>query len=255
MYQERYIAFIDILGFKETVEKTYKSETEFNRLRTAIQHIEFLRTINYTSPLGAEFTQMEFSMFSDSIVISYPDGDAFWILNEISSLCEDLISMGYIFRGGITFGPLIHEGQICYGPAMNKAAELEKLACYPRIIVEPVVIVQGLKHPIISSDIDEEEQYIKKYLKSDEDFMFLDYLGCRKTTMTEAHYVSFLGNVRKLILSAYIDVSNKIQICSEDSTEKLERVREKYIWFSKYYNSTVEEKLSNQELLIDLANL
>lgn len=47
MYQERYIAFIDILGFKDTVEKTYKSETEFNRLKSAIQHIEFLRKIKF----------------------------------------------------------------------------------------------------------------------------------------------------------------------------------------------------------------
>lgn len=198
-------------------------------------------------------------MFSDSIVISYPDGNAFRILGEISSLCVDLISRGYIFRGGITFGSLIHEGQICYGPAMNKAAELEKRACQPRILVEPIVIEQGLKHTILSSDTEEEERYIMKYLKSDEDILFLDYLGCRDTSMSEEDYINLMKKVRKLIFSEYMQVTSKLLICSNlnemENARKLERVKEKYIWFSRYYNSAIEENLINKELLINLANL
>lgn len=258
MYQERYVAFIDILGFKEIVDRTYKSEKEFNRLKDVIEYIEFLRERNYESPLGAELSKSEFSLFSDSIIFSYPDGNVLPILFDISSLCVKLIDRGYIFRGGITFGPLVHNGQICYGPAMNRAVVLEKQAEYPRVVVEPIVIQQGVKYPVVTGNSAKEKEGIKKrYLRIEEGVMFLDFLGNEKGAMGEQEYFCFMKNIREFLLSEFTKIIKKMQFYSNDkeNLERLERVRRKYSWFFKYYNSTVEKCLGKQELLINDINL
>ena len=257
MYKERYIAFIDILGFKDIIHKTYKSEIEFKRLKDTIEYIDFLRKRNYESPLGAELSKTEFSLFSDSIVLSYPDGSPFSILFEISSLCVELIDRGYIFRGGITFGPLIHEGQICYGPAMNRVVALEKQAQYPRVMVEPIVVQRGIKYPVLYGDSVREERAIKRDLCIEGKEMFLDYLGQAKRTMGQKDYICFMKNVRECIFSGLMEIVKKINICSNniENLKKMERVREKYIWLSRYYNNTIEKCLGIQELLIDYVNV
>lgn len=52
MYEERYVAFIDILGFKNIVNNTYTIPAEFNRLEQALKHIESLKNDNYRDPYG-----------------------------------------------------------------------------------------------------------------------------------------------------------------------------------------------------------
>ena len=77
--------------------------------------------------------------------------------------------------------------------------------------------------------------------------------------MSEEDYINLMKKVRKLIFSEYMQVTSKLLICSNlnemENARKLERVKEKYIWFSRYYNSAIEENLINKELLINLANL
>lgn len=40
MYEERYIAFIDILGFKNIVTNTFNFPEEFNRLDQTLSYLE-----------------------------------------------------------------------------------------------------------------------------------------------------------------------------------------------------------------------
>lgn len=57
------------------------------------------------------------------------------------------IQYGILFRGGITYGKVVHTDKMLFGPAMNKAYSLEsKTAVYPRIIIDNDVIKQIFKH-------------------------------------------------------------------------------------------------------------
>ena len=47
MYEERYIAFIDILGFKNIVTNTFNFPEEFNRLDQTLSYLESLKRKNY----------------------------------------------------------------------------------------------------------------------------------------------------------------------------------------------------------------
>lgn len=45
--------------------------------------------------------------------------------------------MGFLVRGGITIGPLYHDSNIVFGPALVRAATIEKdLARFPRVVLD-----------------------------------------------------------------------------------------------------------------------
>ena len=46
---------------------------------------------------------------------------------------------GFLFRGGVTVGDLVHEDEAVFGPGLNRAYYLEsKIAMYPRIVLDPL---------------------------------------------------------------------------------------------------------------------
>lgn len=45
---------------------------------------------------------------------------------------------GFLLRGGITIGEIVHDGECVFGPALNRAYELEsQIAKYPRFVLDP----------------------------------------------------------------------------------------------------------------------
>lgn len=83
MYEMRYVAFIDILGFKNKVYKSVYDSSELHRIENVLKYIQELKKQNDEDSYSSKYVGREFSMFSDSIVISYPaygQGNAFNIL-------------------------------------------------------------------------------------------------------------------------------------------------------------------------------
>lgn len=258
MYEQRYIAFIDILGFKNIVNNTYTIPAEFNRLDKALTYIQSLKNNNYRDPYGKKRIGMEFTMFSDSIVISYPvvgHGNAFHILMDIAHICIDILSMGYIFRGGITVGALNHKGDICYGPAMNNAVELEKRAKYPRIIIERCVLERGVQYSGVANSQEQEAEYLEYLVLQDTgDFIcgstpeiILNYLALYNEVDDEYTYISLICKTRQLIIEQYKQTGFIV-----DDIER-RNVQQKYIWFAGYFNYTVKTVFANyQQYMLDL---
>lgn len=249
-YEERYIAFIDILGFKNIVQNTSSDSVELERLNNALNYILKLKKENYKEPYGNNWMGMEFTMFSDSIVISYPangHGNAFYILLEIALICIEILNKGYIFRGGITVGSLVHKGDICFGPAMNCAVDLEKKAKYPRIIIEKQVFEKGLQYPGYANTPDQEVEYLAYlvllddgiFIKDSESVFILNYLALHNEIDDEDAYILLILKTRQLIIEQYNSA------CSIQNTDERENIRQKYIWFAGYYNYIVERVLKN----------
>ncbi len=84
---------------------------------------------------------MEFAQFSDSIIISMPrrhDLDVGRMIKLVAEFQSSMLFSGFLIRGGITAGPMFHEGRIAFGPALNRAYELEsKIANFPRVVIDP----------------------------------------------------------------------------------------------------------------------
>ena len=166
MFQERFIAFIDLLGFGSLVEKSAIEpglpERIFEALRSiqpeAIQedayaslNLELIpeAEVENVRAVAAQFNKavraqnpVAITYFSDSLVLSAPQHDVIasqMILDLLAKLSIRLWSEhSLLLRGGLTLGKLVHqENGPLFGPAMNRAYHLEsKVAKHPRVVID-----------------------------------------------------------------------------------------------------------------------
>lgn len=135
-YQERYVAFIDILGFSEIIRKTSPvgASEQTRSLETVLSEMG-RRDADWDNMFGDDF---KFLAFSDSIVMSEAISEVglLQLLDEIASLSLRLLRNGLLMRGGISKGLLYHEDGVMFGPAFLDAYRLEStIAKYPRIVL------------------------------------------------------------------------------------------------------------------------
>lgn len=87
-YENRLIAFVDLLGFKNAVENSIKSDEIRKYIIYAIKQNERLKKDNYDDSFMNESARgVEVTFFSDSVVISYPetyDGALFFYIIRVS---------------------------------------------------------------------------------------------------------------------------------------------------------------------------
>lgn len=137
-YQERVVAFIDVLGFAELVRRSDTNPTVRAKVRNLIAVNKLFEQF------AREFLGFaEAAFFSDSFVLSMPQPDAraLFMIREVGYLCRYLLLQGLPCRGAITTGSLYHYGRFVIGPAFVSAFELEKsVAIYPRVVLDDATI-------------------------------------------------------------------------------------------------------------------
>lgn len=249
MFEERFIAFVDILGFKEIVKKASNDVEYQEKVSKVLNYIAKIRNDNYYSDWARHGVFNDVSVFSDSIVISYPcdrsDGDGlFYLLMDLIHLCFILIRNDIYVRGGITVGKVIHNQNISWGSAFVQAYELENQnAIYPRIIIDKKAIERGKELYYQKFPLDENGDDLGKLISRDADgAYFLDYLSQWGEFDYPEDYFEWLEHIR-------VSVENNLKNESEP------RIKMKYVWFARYYNDTVK-KLNecSQSKFIDFDN-
>jgi hypothetical protein len=129
-YVDRFVAFLDIVGFRKIVTDS-QSGADKGRLHRMMRSIRSVLEIAYDRKEGA----YRFTAFSDSVVIS--SDNATLLLRSASQLLQTFAEVGYFLRGGVASGLRFHEGPVVYGPALVRANELEStVATVPRIVVD-----------------------------------------------------------------------------------------------------------------------
>lgn len=222
-YEQRLILFLDFLGFGEIVERTVSNRAELQRLISALKLIG--RTDDDSQVKSRRFTQ-----FSDSIVLSYridePSG-VFWLLNAMGFAVIELANRGYLLRGAITAGKLIHNKRMVVGPAMVHAYELEsKTARFPRVIVEKEIFQLARRHHSQNHTPNEEVRYVRKLLTKDSDgWHYFDWISWDSIVanmgIENERYPAYLRNISEVI---------EVGLGSSEP-----RVLEKYLWAHKKY--------------------
>ena len=154
-YDNRIVLFLDILGFSSIIDKTIdKSEDNKEAIEILYQNLDEIRIfLNQRLNQKDIFQDRNFSLkvtqFSDSVIISFINDDNGTLLNLIRTIQELIIKFvnnGILCRGAISYGKLIHDDKIIFGPALNDAYETEtKAALYPRIILDKSLIDLGKK--------------------------------------------------------------------------------------------------------------
>jgi hypothetical protein len=163
-YQTSVVAFLDISGLKEAVQKSLEKPElakEIESMLTKLQN----RCAELNKRWKAPKPNLNARAFSDSIILTCPiasdnptvsDNALRMIAVFVSSYQMEVVgTYGFFIRGAITVGPLCDRNDICFGPALNEAIEAEqKLANWPRVIVFPkaLKLIAYGRHPYLRRD-------------------------------------------------------------------------------------------------------
>lgn len=242
-YDERFVAFIDILGFSDVINKTTDSFAEYKKIKKVLDEIVGIWKDNYYGDVARYGVFRDVTVFSDSIVISYPlknsiGGGLFHILVDLVHLCIHFLAKDIFIRGGVAYGKVYHDERICFGPAMISAYKLEnEMAIFPRIIVDGLALKKGIQFPGIANTPEMEGEYIANLLMRDNDsLLYLDYLSQVQEFNDIYSYKEFIIRVKEY-LEKHLSLNYSI------------KVRQKYLWFANYYNESVKKTFP--ELLLD----
>jgi len=153
-YAEQYIAFLDVLGFKELVKKDTHCEKiseYFTVIRNVINQLNRIR-------LKQEIKSI---VISDSIILAVHsravDDDEIKTLRQfciaIGLIQQQLVLKNLWLRGAVSLGAVHFSQNNVVGPAYIKAYELEsKHAIYPRVIIDPEVIGKLFADQVATAD-------------------------------------------------------------------------------------------------------
>ena len=259
-YEDRIVAFVDILGFRDILTKTVDKDgndiqSQIDLITDAYNSIRDVWDLDddkYESYPALKEAHEEIktkskkiTIFSDSIVISFLQkerSEIFYTLLELKWMIMRLVSKGILCRGALSYGKMIHNDKFLFGPALVEAYLTEsKAALYPRIIVSRELIQMAGTYRSSHHDPKTEIEYVKKLLKEDTDGMFyIDYfLGAQsELDDPENDFPSYVNDVsdvvRKGVRSTRPDVKikymwmrdkiNKV-IASGKKQEWLDRLR------------------------------
>ncbi|MFZ2982340.1 MAG: hypothetical protein WA085_15000 [Sphingobium sp.] len=227
-YERRLLLFIDFLGFKEVVASTERDPDGLQRLLAAMDDIGTLGEASI-------FKSQRVTQFSDSVVMSYrvtERSGVFWMINAIALTVISLAERGFLLRGAVTVGDLYHNSRHIVGPAMVKAYEMEsKVACHPRVIVDPAVIRLARKRRNEDHTPNEEEAFVRDFMAEDADgHLFIDYISWNAVVAVagadDYGYPDYLGTLSGLLRNG---------LAHEDV-----RVVAKFLWLLPRYMDAVE---------------
>lgn len=230
-YEDRIVAFIDILGFAEKIKVTEKEDEPMESeamLRNLSEAIRFFQIKIKKAIEESELPPRTIaSMFSDTIVVSIPKAESEGVLYLFELLKElqiNLLMKDILLRGGIVHGKLVHTEQLIIGPALINAYNLEsKSALYPRIVIDPRVLYLYIRN---NGEINKNIR-LKDY----------DYHLTFTEDFDGTSYVDYFNSVDEYVAmknsSAYFAKMNEIIKKGTSRNTKDIGIRMKYMWMKK----------------------
>ncbi len=236
-YETRYVGFFDILGWSDAVKNSVNNIEMQKKLGLATNAMRLRTEMNNEwkkqfSPLHGD---PQIVHFSDSLVVSTSADYAgkSEIISILSFLSDVLLQHGFLLRGGITKGEIYHRDSSVFGPALNRAYELEsKNAVYPRVILDYILVAEfGQGDRITQID----GTYIgqnKTWRLSNDGFRFFDFLylfgGYEGFSDTSVFHFR-LRKIHSFINERLVEYQEKPSILP------------KYIWLANYFNEVLKE--------------
>jgi hypothetical protein len=250
MYEQRCIAFIDILGFGALVQESVGSidlqkmiyealdslhskninEETYSRVNEEIIPPEELAKVREIAKLFNHALKQAHpvlvTFFSDCLVLSADSNDVLssqLILDLVAKLSLRLWQdHNLLIRGGITIGELLHkENGPLFGPAMNRAYFLEsKEAINPRVLIDKIYLDNYLKaqtaKPLIS------------LINSDEKFSYLSLATAFRHTINDS--TEALMGEKVLFRHRQSFATTIERLTKIEKTQSDKKIKSKYAW-------------------------
>ena len=237
-YEKRVVAFLDVLGWRRAISDSISDPKLAQHLGVALHSsmatarlAEWMRQ-NVDSEKA--FGDPQVTQFSDSVVIStiaQPNAED-QLVFHLRAAVAGFLQLGYLVRGGIAEGNLIHRGQMVYGSALTAAYDIEhKVARHPRIVLdEPLAHRWGSGMRII--DQNDRTIGFRRYWRRDKDGLyFYDFLVP----------IPGMPNPSREMLKPHLQMVHSMLVKKLDEPQLPGNVRAKYFWIAKYFNSFIEE--------------
>jgi hypothetical protein len=233
IYQDRAVAFVDVLGFREKLDE-FERDAQTKKMEGAEYLIsgkvnEFINTFKRVTSL-LDSDNFRYYLFSDNICITvdYVDNPELLIslLFTLSELFYSFAEKGYFLRGGVDVGKFVDEQEIALGLPLAKAYEMEsKQAVYPRILISPRY-TELLKNYLTEHRLPDNSDLSNEQLihKSCEFF----FLNVFYNVIRKEDKVAFFESFRRKITEHLLVNRNK------------ESIYIKYEWLAKQYNAFLD---------------
>ena len=246
MYQESIVTFIDILGFGDLVKNSEDNTDRINEVLGETQ--KSFSPVSWTEEGEEEVNrdnQPKVLSFSDSIVRvrnikteankKHPTGLLFAELSDLVWAQYELIHLGIIIRGGVSIGDIYISSGRVFGPGLIRAHELEnKYALYPRIIIDPILIIKYKNEKLLKAGwhkIEEELKFFEDLIKQGDDGVwFVDYAREIGGLIAPQEYLAFLQKHREVIIEGAKKNKNHMELNS---------ISIKFIWMANYHNHII----------------
>lgn len=246
VYEDRIIAFIDILGFSEMIIKSTENDLA---LRTILASVDVLYNEKNLSQIGLDILREgnqeipqgvypSLHTFSDCVVISvvYHPVSFIELLHCVYRLAITLLAAGVFTRGSIVSGKLFDNERVVFGPGLIDAYNMEsRVAKYPRILVDEKV--RALSE--FFRDEDTGELPINLRFRQDIDEKYhLDILKC------VPFYLDAIPSCGPFEQASFGFIRHMDQFLaaklkeSKNDPSKLEKVK----WFNSYYRKWKPKK-------------
>jgi hypothetical protein len=217
-YKDRYVAFLDLLGFKAQVERAERNPEERIRLH------EILKLVRDTIG-GNPYIGLRLNYFSDCMIISADrTAPGLWeMFQSVFTLSFNLLQYDVMVRGGLTAGGAYHGNDFLYGTAVNRAYCLER-----QCAINPITL---LSQEVVEDARQYGEQHIRWLLEDGPQRYFVNYLWWYADYRPTPIYA---GKVA-------LDVPGRriMDFICQRLNNDSGRVRGKAEWLQGYWNRTV----------------
>jgi len=241
-YQDRYCAFVDILGFRQLIDRLSVEAGQFEALRNLLARVHGARSGN-PSELDSDFRAQS---ISDAVAIStLPTRDGLAdMFRALQLLAVDLLVEGYFIRGAVVRASLYHDDRMVFGKALVQAYHFEsEVVRYPRIMV-----ARKVRDDIVRFSANSKTRDLfpnAKCLKQSSDGpMYLDILQPVVSLLRkDDHPYETLSVDEKARYRQYLSIRDRIQQRYEESMDT-PRHFEKVRWFAQYWNDAIPKNLN-----------
>ena len=236
-YEDRYCAYIDILGFRELIGRLDQGETPLLSLRDLLEKVH---NPPPTNALAIPQTDFRVQSISDAVALSAATNPAGLgaIIHSVNRLAVDLLLQGFFIRGALVKGKLYHDEKIVFGRALVRAYELEDTVVrFPRVMVTREVIedlrsVREDDADVLLRRADDGPMFIH-VLRAIEMAALPTKLGNFETLTLPIGDARFGGNLLR-----FAGITAQLQRRFDEATDNPNHF-EKVKWFANYWNDTI----------------
>lgn len=244
-YVKAFVTFIDILGFKGIVDN--ESSEDINKKLDAM-----FRLSTPCQQVSPDMQEAIVIQFSDSIIRIQPvnEGDESDIaqcyyreLDALILMQGNLACNGILIRGGLTYGDVCVKNGRIFGPAFNRAYQIESsLARYPRILVDEFLTLSNRENPIYAEVGSNtwshlSPTFFESLLRSEDGQWMLDYIP----HIFSAEHPPGVSGEDVL----YAHRNSLVDLLSRALTSNREEPIAKIRWIATYHNKIMERNFKN----------